>query len=214
MFLTPLSLPLWAIIILAIVYGLAGAAIGVMIFRKTHYEELHELAVAYDDLDEEYNSLLDLYRHMADDEEHPSYLYVRKVFDLSDKPDMLDTSFAMRFKRGEDIGKLINLIEENYRSDGVISMRDILDFCYLPSLPDDVFFGWKVSDILEQYRCIQEEDDNPDCYWRLKLPTPHVLDPDLFPYPTEITFYDPEYFWTKYVAKHEKDSTTPPVNLE
>lgn len=62
-------------------------------------------------------------------------------------------------------------------------------------------------DILEQYRCIQEKDNEPDSYWRMKLPTPHVIDPDLFPYPVEIVFYDPEDFLKRYEAEHKEESS-------
>lgn len=202
MFSTPINIPIWAAVLVALLYGLMGALIGVSIFRKKHSANLESLAEAFDDLEEEYNKLFALYRDISDST--PTCLYVPKIFDSKDQPMMIDTSFALRFKHGEDIGKLINLIEENYRPDQVVTMRDILDFCYCPSCADDVYFGWKVNDILEQYRCIQEKDNDPDSYWRMKLPDPHVIDPDLFPYPVEIVFYDPEDFLKRYEAEHKE----------
>lgn len=204
MFSTPINIPIWAAVLVALLYGLIGALIGVSIFRKKHSANLESLAEAFDDLEEEYNKLFALYRDISDSTPRLTWLYVPKIFDSKDQPMMIDTSFALRFKHGEDIGKLINLIEENYRPDQVVTMRDILDFCYCPSCADDVYFGWKVSDILEQYRCIQEKDNDPDSYWRMKLPTPHVIDPDLFPYPVEIVFYDPEDFLKRYEAEHKE----------
>lgn len=204
MFSTPINIPIWAAVLVALLYGLMGALIGVSIFRKKHSANLESLAEAFDDLEEEYNKLFALYRDISDSTPRLTGLYVPKIFDSKDQPMMIDTSFALRFKHGEDIGKLINLIEENYRPDQIVTMRDILDFCYCPSCVDDVYFGWKVSDILEQYRCIQEKDNDPNSYWRMKLPTPHVIDPDLFPYPIEIVFYDPEDFLKRYEAEHKE----------
>lgn len=212
MFSTMINMPIWAAVLVAIFYGLMGALITVLMYRKNYKDisaTMESLADAYDDLDAEYDRLLSFYTSHSNSD-IPSCLYVPKVFDLKDHPTMVDVSFALRFKRGEDIGKLINLIEENYRSDQIVTMRDILDFCYCPSCADDVYFGWKVSDILEQYRCIQEIDDDPDSYWRMKLPTPHVIDPDLFPYPVEIVFYDPEDFLKRYEDEHKEEPMTPP----
>lgn len=203
MFLTQINMPVWAAVLLGIFYGLMGALIGVSIFSKKHVANLESLAEAFDDLEEEYNKLFALYRDISDST--PTWLYVPKIFDPKDEPIMVDTSFALRFKHGEDIGKLINLIEETYRSDQEVTMRDILDFCYCPSCAEDIYFGWKASDILEQYRCIQEKDNDPDSYWRMKLPTPHVIDPDLFPHPVEIIFYDPEDFLKKYEELHKEE---------
>lgn len=203
MFLTPINVPVWVAFLAAIFYGLMGALIGVSISRKKHLADMESLGKAYDDLDAQYDKLLSFYTSHSNNNT-PIWLYVPKVFDLEDPAVMMvDTSFALRFSHVEDIEKLINLIEENYRLDEDVPMRDILDFCYCPSCSDDVFFGWKASDILEQYRCIQEKDDDPNSYWRLKLPKPHVIDPDLFPYPVDITFYDPEDFFKRYEAEHK-----------
>lgn len=209
MFSTPISMPIWTAILAVIFYGLMGALICVFIYRKKYESDFESLADAYDDLESEYDRLLSFYSSFPIGDT-PKWLYVPKIFDAKDQPTLIDTSFALRFKHGEDIGKLINLIEENYRLDQVVTMRDILDFCYCPSCADDDFFGWKVSDILEQYRCIQEIDNDPDSYWRMKLPTPHIIDPDLFQYPVEIVFYDPEKFFEKYEAEHKETPTTPP----
>lgn len=203
MFSTPISMPIWTAILAVIFYGLMGALICVFIYRKKYESDFESLADAYDDLESEYDRLLSFYSSFPIGD-IPKWLYVPKIFDAKDQPTLIDTSFALRFKHGEDIGKLINLIEENYRLDQVVTMRDILDFCYCPSCADDDFFGWKVSDILEQYRCIQEIDNDPDSYWRMKLPTPHIIDQDLFPYPVEIVFYDPEKFFEKYEAEHKE----------
>lgn len=208
MFLTPINMPIWAAVLVAIFYGLMGALITVLVYRKNYKDlsaTMQSLADAYDDLDAEYDRLLSFYSSYSS--RNAPWFYVPRIFDPKDRPTLVDTSFALRFKRGEDIGKLINLIEENYRSDQIVTMRDILDFCYCPSCADDVYFGWKVSDILEQYRCIQEKDNDPDSYWRMKLPTPHVIDPDLFPYPVEIVFYDPEDFLKRYEAEHKEESS-------
>ena len=204
MFSTPINIPIWAAVLVALLYGLMGSLIGVSIFRKKHSANLESLAEAFDDLEEEYNKLFAHYHDLSGSTSRLTWLYVPKVFDLKDQPMMVDTSFALRFTSGEDIGKLINLIEENYRPDQVVTMRDILDLCYCPSCADDVYFGWKASDILEQYRCIQEIDNDPNSYWRMKLPDPHVIDPDLFPYPVEIVFYDPEDFLKRYEAEHKE----------
>lgn len=213
MFLTPISMPIWTAVLLAIFYGLMGALICVSIYRKKYGSTLQSLAEAYDDLDAEYDRLLSFYCNrdisIATDPNFQPWFYVPRIFDAKDRPTLIDTSFALRFKHGEDIGKLINLIEENYRPDQIVTMRDILDFCYCPSCADDDCFGWTVSDILEQYRCIQEIDNDPDSYWRMKLPTPHVIDPDLFPYPVEIVFYDPEDFLKRYEAEHKEESSIP-----
>ena len=209
MFLTPINMPVWVAVLVAIFYGLMGALIGVSVYKKRLSVDMESLAEAFDNLEEEYDRLLSFYSSYSNGDT-PAWLYVPKVFDLKDRPMMVDVSFALRFKRGEDIGKLINLIEENYRQNQEVTMRDILDFCYCPSCADDVYFGWKASDILEQYRCIQEKDNDPDSYWRMKLPTPHVIDPDLFPYPVEIVFYDPEDFLKRYEAEHKEESSTPP----
>lgn len=213
MFSTMINMPIWAAVLVAIFYGLMGALITVLVYRKNYKEisdTMQSLADAYDDLDAEYDRLLSFYTSHSDSG-IPSCLYVPKVFDVDDQPVMMvDTSFALRFKHGEDIGKLINLIEENYRLDQEVTMRDILDFCYCPSCADDAFFGWKSSDILEQYRCIQEKDNDPDSYWRMKLPTPHIINPDLFKHPVEIVFYDPEDFLKRYEAEHKEAPTTPP----
>lgn len=203
MFSTPISMPIWTAILAVIFYGLMGALICVFIYRKKYEADFESLADAYDDLEAEYDRLLSFYSSFPIGDT-PKWLYVPKIFDAKDRPTLIDTSFALRFKHGEDIGKLINLIEENYRPDQVVTMRDILDFCYCPSCADDDFFGWKVSDILEQYRCIQEIDNDPDSYWRMKLPAPHIIDPDLFPYPVEIVFYDPEKFFEKYEEEHKE----------
>ena len=208
MFLTPINMPVWVAVLVAIFYGLMGALIGVSVYKKRLSVDMESLAEAFDNLEEEYDKLLSFYSSYSNGDT-PAWLYVPKVFDLKDQPMMVDVSFALRFKRGEDIGKLINLIEENYRQNQEVTMRDILDFCYCPSCADDVYFGWKVSDILEQYRCIQEKDNDPDSYWRMKLPKPHVIDPDLFPYPVEIVFYDPEDFFKRYEAEHKEESSIP-----
>jgi len=211
MFLTPINMPVWVAVLVAIFYGLMGALIGVSIYRKRHSADMELLAQAYDDLDADYDRLLSFYissKNLFGDT--PSWLYVPKVFNVNDQPvTMVDTSFALRFKHGEDIGKLINFIEENYKVDEDVTMRDILDLCYCPSCSEDAFFGWKSSDILEQYRCIQEKDNDPGSYWRMKLPTPHVINPDLFQDPIDIVFYDPEDFFKRYEAEHKEEPSTP-----
>ena len=219
MFLTTINMPVWAAVLLGIFYGLMGALIGVSIFRKKHSSDMESLIEAYEDLDAECDRLLSFYIYSKDlFGDTPSWLYVPyvpKVFNVNDQPvTMVDTSFALRFKHGEDIGKLINLIEENYRPDQDVTMRDILDFCYCPSCSEDAFFGWKSSDILEQYRCIQEKDNDPDSYWRMKLPTPHVINPDLFQDPIDIVFYDPEDFFKRYEAEHKEEPSTSQVKPE
>lgn len=198
---TMINMPIWTAVLVAIFYGLMGALICVSVYRKKYSETAQTLADAYDDLVKEYSELYS-------SSENKPWLCVQNIFDLKDRPIMVDVSFALRFKRGEDIGKLINLIEENYCADQIVTMRDILDFCYCPSCANDVYFGWKVCDILEQYRCIQEKDYDPNSYWRMKLPGPHVIEPDLFPYPVEIIFYDPEDFLSKYEAEHKEEPST------
>ena len=204
MFLTPINIPVVVAFLAAIFYGLMGALISVSVYRKKHMADMESLGKAYDDLDAQYDKLLSFYTSHSNNDT-PIWLYVPKVFDLEDQAVMMvDTSFALRFSHVEDIEKLIKLIEENYKLDEEVTMRDILDLCYCPSCADDVFFGWKASDILEQYRCIQENDNDPNSYWRMKLPDPHVINPDLFPYPIDIVFYDPEDFFKRYTAEHKE----------
>ena len=145
MFLTPINIPVWAAFLAAIFYGLMGALIGVSVYRKKYLADMESLGKAYDDLDAQYNKLLSFYTSHSNNNT-PIWLYVPKVFDLEDPAVMMvDTSFALRFSHVEDIEKLIRLIEENYKLDEEVTMRDILDFCYCPSCSDDAFFGLAMS---------------------------------------------------------------------
>lgn len=187
MFTTPISLPLWVFILLAIVYGLAGAAITSRLMSKSFRETCDHLSEAYEQLNEDYSALFKLYK--AHDE--GKYMFFARVFDVDDRPNLIDTSFAIRFKSAEECEKLLNLLAESFSLNHPVSMRDILDLCNLPSIADDGYFGWTEAEIHEQARVVQEMADDGGMF-RIKFPEPHILEPDLFPYKVEIAFYDPE----------------------
>jgi hypothetical protein len=187
MFITPISLPLWVCILLAIAYGLAGAAIASRLMSKSFRKDFDNLSEAYTQLNEDYSALFKLYK--AHDE--GKYMFFARVFDVDDRPNFINTSFAIRFKSAEECEKLLSLIEEAFSETHPVSMRNILDLCNLPSLADDVYFGWTEAEIREQAHIVQEMEDDGGMF-RIMFPEPHILDPELFPYKVEIAFYDPE----------------------
>ena len=187
MFTTSISLPIWAFMLLAIIYGLSGAAMASAIMSKSFRGTCDHLSEAYTQLNEDYSALFELYK--AHDE--GKHMFLARVFDVDNRPNLIDTSFAIRFKSAEECEKLLNLIQESFSANHPISMRDLLDLCNLPSIADDGYFGWTENEIHEQAMIVQEMEENGGMF-RIKFPEPHIFEPDLFPYKVEIAFYDPE----------------------
>ena len=200
MFTTPINLPLWAFILLALVYGLAGAGITSRLMSKTFKVTCDQLSEAYTQLNDDYSALFKLYKSHED--KRPTLL--ARVFDVDSRPSLIDTSFAIRFKSAEECEKLINMIEESFGPTRPVSMRDILDLCNLPSIADDGYFGWTEEEIYSEACIIQEMDEDGGMF-RIQFPEPHILEPDLFPYKVEIAFYDPEGEVQKTLSQEEAD---------
>lgn len=200
MFTTSVSLPVWVFILLAIVYGLIGAAIASRLMSKSFKENFDHLGEAYEQLNEDYSKLFKLYKAHYEGR----YMFFARVFDVDDRPNLLDTSFAILFKSAEECEKLLGLIEESFSEKHPVSMRDILDLCNLPSFADDGYFGWTAAEIHEQARIVQEMEEDGGMF-RIKFPEPHILEPDLFPYKVEINFYDPECAKQKTLTEEQTD---------
>ena len=200
MFATSISLPIWVFILLAIVYGLSGAAMASIIMSKSFKGTCNYLSEAYTQLNEDYSALFKLYKAHHEGK----YMFFARVFDVDTRPNLIDTSFAIRFKSAEECEKLLGLIEESFSANHPISMRDLLDLCNLPSIADDGYFGWTESEIHEQAMIVQEMEENGGMF-RIKFPEPHIFEPDLFPYKVEIAFYDPEGNMQKTLSKEQID---------